>query len=208
MHTSLIRLSSVAGLLAALLVVWFTQPSVAMTSPGPHDVHASAGTALVSGVTPRTARSSRPITLPIAVDGALRTHATRSSLATGGVIVRDFEPPSQRWLAGHRGIDFAAAPGTAVFATAPGVVKFAGMVAGKPTIVIAHANGTRSTFEPVDATVSVGTPVVGGDQLGYTAQQSQSHCTQHCVHVGLKYERDYSDPFRAMQQWTRIVLLP
>lgn len=45
-------------------------------------------------------------------------------------VLRVFEPPAQRWLAGHRGVDLAATPGDVVLAAGGGRVGFAGTVGG------------------------------------------------------------------------------
>src|SRR5690606_40194397 len=41
-------------------------------------------------------------------------------------LVRGFEAPRERWGAGHRGVDLAAATGQPVRAPGPGTVTFAG----------------------------------------------------------------------------------
>ena len=65
------------------------------------------------------------------------------------VVVHGFDPPATRWSSGHRGVDIAAAVGTSVLAPTDGQVSFVGMVAGRPVLVLTHAGGLRSTFEPV-----------------------------------------------------------
>ena len=42
-------------------------------------------------------------------------------------VVRGFDPPEQRWLPGHRGVDLTATPGAAVRAAGDGRVRFAGV---------------------------------------------------------------------------------
>src|SRR4051812_3710912 len=54
------------------------------------------------------------------------------------VVTRPFAPPPRPWLPGHRGVDLAAGPGTEVRAAAAGVVIFAGELAGRPVVSIAH----------------------------------------------------------------------
>ena len=51
--------------------------------------------------------------------------------------------------------------GQPVRAALPGTVTFAGMLAGRGVVVVDHG-ATRTTYEPVAATVAVGTPVAAG----------------------------------------------
>ena len=76
-----------------------------------------------------------------------------------GAVTRPFDPPPDRYGAGHRGADLAGAPGSPVLAAGDGVVVFAGMVAGRPVVSVDHAGGLRTTYEPVDAVVGAGQPV-------------------------------------------------
>ena len=57
-----------------------------------------------------------------------------------------FDAPSSDYAAGHRGVDFAAAPGTPVRAANDGVVSFAGSVAGTLHVTIAHAGDLRTSY--------------------------------------------------------------
>src|SRR5687768_7013197 len=74
----------------------------------------------------------------------------------GAPVVRPFDPPPQPWLPGHRGVDLGARESTLVLAAGSGEVVFAGFLATRPLISIAHPNGTRTTYEPVDPLVAVG----------------------------------------------------
>lgn len=75
-------------------------------------------------------------------------------------VLRTFEPPTQRWLPGHRGVDLAATSGATVYSAGDGVVHFAGPVAGKFVVSIRHPDGLLTTYEPVKSSVRAGTPVV------------------------------------------------
>src|SRR6185312_15755146 len=55
-----------------------------------------------------------------------------------GAVVRQFAEPISVYAAGHRGVDFAAAPGAPVRAANAGTVSFAGDVAGSLHVVVAH----------------------------------------------------------------------
>jgi murein DD-endopeptidase MepM/ murein hydrolase activator NlpD len=107
-------------------------------------------------------------------------------------VLRAFAPPAQRWQAGHRGVDLAAAVGDPVLAAAGGTVTFAGRLAGRGVVVVSHG-ALRTTYEPVQAAVAVGQRVIAGAALG-TVQRG-SHCTgRSCLHWGLREGDRYLDP--------------
>ncbi len=119
----------------------------------------------------------------------------------GAHVEREFSLPRQVWAAGHRGVDFAAAVGTAVQAIGPGSVVFAGSVAGRPAISIWHPQlGLRSTYEPVRAQVQVGQVVAAGEVIGSIAD-SGAHCLANCLHLGLRGSDrgDYRDPLTLLR---------
>ena len=64
-------------------------------------------------------------------------------------VVRAFEQPAGPYGPGHRGVDLAAAAGDAVRAAADGTVTFAGSVAGRGVVVVRHADGVRTEYEPL-----------------------------------------------------------
>jgi len=53
-------------------------------------------------------------------------------------------------------VDLAGAPGQPVYAAGPATVVFAGKLAGRPVVSLAHAGGLRTSYEPVEAAVAVG----------------------------------------------------
>src|SRR5688572_26705714 len=63
-----------------------------------------------------------------------------------GAAVRPYREPISRFASGHRGVDFAAAPGSAVRASNDGRVTFAGPVAGALHVVVAHEGGIRTSY--------------------------------------------------------------
>ncbi|NNH54642.1 peptidoglycan DD-metalloendopeptidase family protein, partial [Promicromonospora citrea] len=81
-------------------------------------------------------------------------------------VERGFDPPEHEWGPGHRGVDLTAAVGAGVMAPGPGVVSFAGRVAGRGVVVVTHPDGLRSSLEPVTAGVPAGTAVVAGTVVG------------------------------------------
>ncbi|HSF26820.1 MAG TPA: M23 family metallopeptidase [Actinomycetes bacterium] len=109
-------------------------------------------------------------------------------------LARGFAPPAQRWLPGHRGIDLAASVGAEVRAVDAGVVVWAGDLAGIAVVSIAHPNGLRSTYQPVEASVEIGDLVARGQPLG-TVTVAGSHCAPAaCLHLGAKRGQTYLDP--------------
>ena len=87
---------------------------------------------------------------------------------TGGpvAVLEGFDPPAVVWGSGHRGVDLALTAGSPVLAAGDGTVVFAGMVAGRPVISIDHADGIRTTYEPVEAVVGAGDAVGRGQVIG------------------------------------------
>lgn len=122
-------------------------------------------------------------------------------------VVRGFDPPVQRWLAGHRGVDLAGTPGEPVLATGTGVIAFAGRVARVPVVSVQHPDGLRTTYLPVASRRHVGEVVTRGEQIGRLVLTG-SHCApQACLHWGLKRGSDYLDPL-ALLRLNPVRLLP
>ncbi len=112
---------------------------------------------------------------------------------TGGV-VDPFDAPRSRFGAGHVGVDLAAPPETAVHAAGPGVVSFAGSVAGARHVVIAHAGGLRTSYSFL-ATIAVprGARVEAGEIVGTSGGTWAGH-DRTVLHVGLRSGDEYVDP--------------
>ena len=122
-------------------------------------------------------------------------------------VTRPFEPPPGPYATGHRGVDLSGSPEAPVMAAGDGVVVFAGMVAGRPVVSIDHANGLRTTYEPVDPSVAAGRPVIRGSPIG-TLLAGHARCPdQACLHWGLRRGETYLDPM-ALLRPPRIRLLP
>lgn len=108
-------------------------------------------------------------------------------------VLRHFDPPEQRWLPGHLGVDLAAEPGQEVHAAGAGRVRFVGSVAGTPLVSVAHGD-LRTTYLPVESDLAWGDPVAAGDVLG-TLAADPPHCRDRpCLHWGLLRDGDYLDP--------------
>jgi murein DD-endopeptidase MepM/ murein hydrolase activator NlpD len=164
---------------------------------------AGASTATASG---RGTTADRYV-LPIA--DAPPSGTSRATLRESGLLVNDFAPPSVRWGAGHRGVDLATDAGAAVIAPSAGVVTFSGFVVDRPLVVITHADGLRSTLEPVAESPPVGTSVTSGTAVGVVPDAAQSHCAPvACVHWGVRRGTEYIDPLALVGAVEPIVLLP
>ncbi len=110
-------------------------------------------------------------------------------------VVRGFDPPDVAWGSGHRGVDLLGTPGQAVHAALAGTVTFAGVLAGRGVVVVDHGE-TRTTYEPVNASLERGATVTEGAVVG-TLEAARSHCPPRaCLHWGWKRGEDYLDPLR------------
>jgi murein DD-endopeptidase MepM/ murein hydrolase activator NlpD len=113
-------------------------------------------------------------------------------------VMRAFDAPSPDWKPGHRGVDLAGVPGQRVFAAAPGTVVFAGELAGRPLVSIAHPGGLRTSYEPVLASVRAGQRVDGGTMLGELQAGHAGCAAAACLHWGAMWgpasRADYVDP--------------
>lgn len=121
-------------------------------------------------------------------------------------VLRAFDPPPRPWLSGHRGVDLAASSDpAAVMAPAAGIVSFAGVVVDRPVITIDHGGGLRSSFEPVDSTLAVGSVVAAGQVIGTALP---GHCPASCIHWGVRRGEDYINPLQFVVDLRPSVLLP
>ncbi len=107
-------------------------------------------------------------------------------------VLRPFDPPEQRWLPGHLGVDLAAEPGQEVYAAGPGRVRFAGEVAGVGVVSVVHGD-LHTTYLPVEPSVARG-ELVTDQPLGTLAAEPR-HCPDRtCLHWGLLRGTTYLDP--------------
>ncbi|MFF3064529.1 murein hydrolase activator EnvC family protein [Oerskovia sp. NPDC057915] len=155
-----------------------------------------------------------------AEDGAPDDAGWTSPVPGDLVVVRGFLPPDRDWLAGHRGVDLEAQPGSAVVAPEDGMVTFAGTVVDRGVLVVLHDGGLRSSLEPVDGSVAVGTRVGRGQVVGTvevgevggsagTGPAGAGHCLPaSCLHWGVRRGDTYVDPLALLGPREPIVLLP
>ena len=114
------------------------------------------------------------------------------------VLTRAFDAPSPDWQRGHRGVDLAGRPGQPVYAAAAGAVVFAGDLAGRPLVSVAHPGGLRTSYEPVEAAVRPGQRVDASTPLGRLATGHPGCPAPACLHWGAMWgpaaRADYVDP--------------
>ena len=122
-------------------------------------------------------------------------------------VLARFDPPEVRWGSGHRGVDLGAAVSQEVLAPTDGVVTFRGVVVDRGVLVIETAGGLRTTFEPVDSSLTVGTAVVQGQAVA-TVAATPGHCAPAtCLHWGVLRDETYLDPL-VLVGAVRVILLP
>ena len=126
-------------------------------------------------------------------------------------ITRAFDAPSPDWRRGHRGVDLAGAPGQPVYAAGPATVVFAGELAGRPVVSLAHPGGLRTSYEPVEAAVRVGQRVDESTPLGRLVGGHPGCPVPACLHWGAMWgpaaRADYVDPVGLLAT-TRVRLEP
>lgn len=114
------------------------------------------------------------------------------------VLTRDFDAPSPDWRRGHRGLDLAGATGQPVYSAGAGTVVFAGTLAGRPLVSVAHPGGLRTSYEPIEVSVRSGQPVDSGTVLGRLLPGHPACPVAACLHWGAMWgpaaRADYVDP--------------
>jgi hypothetical protein len=101
-------------------------------------------------------------------------------------VVDPFRAPPGPYAAGNRGLEYGTAPGTEVYASASGVVTFAGLVAGSRHVTVLHPDGLRTTYSFLaEIAVVVGQRVAQGDVVGTSAGH---------LHLGARVGDAYLDP--------------
>lgn len=97
-----------------------------------------------------------------------------------------FRAPSGPYGPGNRGLEYATAPGTPATSIGPGIVVFAGPVAGRGVVTVLHPDGLRSSLTGlVSVTVRSGEAVVHSSVLGVTGT---------VLHLGVRRGEEYLDP--------------
>lgn len=141
-------------------------------------------------------------------------------------VIRPFEKPAERWSAGHRGVDLAVPEhDRRVYAPAPGKVVFSGTVVNRKVLVLAHPDGRRSTFEPMDEALPAGTTVAAGEVIGTVAvtaggnsERPYRRCFSACLYWGVRQggargdgsgkDAEYINPMSLLGSKEPSILLP
>ncbi len=124
------------------------------------------------------------------------------------VVLRAFDLPAGPYGAGHRGVDLATSPDQAVLSAAAGLVRFSATVAGRGVVVIEHADGVRTEYEPVTGVVSPGQRVARGQTIGRLWGRHGSCAPSRCLHWGAQLEGEYFDPMTLLARLGPVRLLP
>lgn len=122
------------------------------------------------------------------------------------LVLRHFDRPPERWMAGHRGIDLGAPEEGMIRSPADGVVVFVGTVVDRPVITIDHGDGLLSSFEPVSASLAEGAAVHAGEEVGRLS--TEEHCPRSCVHWGVRKDGEYVNPLNFVTDRRPSILLP
>jgi len=126
-------------------------------------------------------------------------------------VVRAFDAPAPNWNRGHRGVDLAGAVGQPVYAAGAATVVFAGVLAGRPVVSLAHPGGLHTSYEPVRAAVRVGQMVRPGTPIGVLEAGHAGCPATACLHWGAMWgaaaRADYVDPI-GLLAGTPMVLKP
>lgn len=100
------------------------------------------------------------------------------------VVARGFDAPSPNWAPGHRGVDLPGAPGQPVYAAGEATVVFAGELAGRPVVSLAHPGGLRTSYEPVRTAVRAGQAVTASTVIGSLVPGHVGCRAAACLHWG------------------------
>ena len=101
-------------------------------------------------------------------------------------VIDPFRPPAHIGGAGNRGLEYATSENQVVAAAAVGYVLFAGSVAGRKVITIAHGDGVRTTYSGLREIW-----VVEGETVN---QQSAIARANTGFHFGARVNDHYLDP--------------
>lgn len=123
-------------------------------------------------------------------------------------VVAGFDPPRTRYGPGHRGVDLAVIAHGVVGAAADGRVVFAGPVAGRGVVVIAHRDGITTEYEPLRAEVRAGSTISRGSVIGTVSGSHRSCAPDACLHWAARRGPVYVDPLALLVPLGTVHLVP
>jgi murein DD-endopeptidase MepM/ murein hydrolase activator NlpD len=185
-----------------------------MRFPPGHRVAVAAAALLLAGTGPALAWSSDSGVAGSAQSGAASGPALPTAVAyvpplPGTLrVVHPFEPPPTPYSAGHRGVDLATRPAAIVRAAADGRVIFAGAVAGRGVVVLLHADGVSTEYEPVTPSVRAGQDIARGAPVGRVSGSHEGCLPDECLHWGARHAGVYFDPLSLLGELGVVRLLP
>ena len=137
---------------------------------------------------------------------------TMDSPLVGSSVVHEYRQSETLYSAGHRGIDYEATLGQAVFAPADGKVHFVGKVVNRQLISLDHGQELLSAFEPVCSQLTEGASVVSGQLIGEVCAGEASydpHCQPSiCLHFSVRKNGEYLSPLWFTGELAPSKLLP
>ena len=160
--------------------------------------------AMVAAVDVATPSATRAI--PVRTTVAVSDY--RAPVAAPVLIIRPFEAPLGPYAAGHRGVDLALGTDRSVHAAQGGQVSFVGQVAGRGVVVLVHADGVRTEYEPVVPAVRAGSKVERGALLGFVAGRHGTCPPDRCLHWGARRDGRYFDPMSLLATLGPVRLVP
>ncbi|HUG75700.1 MAG TPA: M23 family metallopeptidase [Acidimicrobiia bacterium] len=114
-----------------------------------------------------------------------------------GPVIRPFAPVGA--YGGHWGIDLAVPEGTPVRPIAPGVVSFAGMVAGRASVTVDHGGAVRSSYSYLSSLLTTaGQRVDRSTLVGVTGVDRGIPA----LHLSVRVGGIYVDPTRVCSRLT------
>ncbi|MGO2027065.1 MAG: peptidoglycan DD-metalloendopeptidase family protein [Brevibacterium aurantiacum] len=177
-------------LAGSLLALTFTVAEVGLPLESP--THISSAAAATSTVAATSVSEAEP---------------TWVSPVPAMEIIEAFDPPTEAWLKGHRGIDVLTVSGEPVRAPAAGTIRFRGTVAGTATVSIVTDSGHVVSFQPAKSELKKGERFAAGEEIGTVGKGS--HCDESCLHIGVwaaQGDKVYIDPAGFFGQEESILL--
>jgi murein DD-endopeptidase MepM/ murein hydrolase activator NlpD len=212
--------SALVRVLVRVLVAGFGSALLAVSAPGAVPASVARVDQLAPGARPATAAPGPPPATAAPGPGPTQPPRTEGTggyvepaarfgwpLAPAPTVSRPFQPPSEPYGPGHRGVDLIGTEGQPVLAAGDGAVVYAGPLADRGVVSIDHPNGLRTSYEPVRASVRAGQLVRRGEPVGTLAAGHLGCRTETCLHWGLRRDGQYLDPLLLVRR-VHVRLLP